>query len=220
MNRSLLLIAFLTSGLLVPAAAQSASAPRPAAPPASASSAPVTAQPAKVAVIAFQVAVAQTNEGQRDFADLEKKFEPRRDKLKQESDEIDTLTKQLQAQQANLSETEQQSRARVIDEKKRQFDRDQQDAQSDFQQAMQDLYNSLASKVYDVMEAYAQLKGFTLVLDISQQQSPVLFASEGTNITKEVIDAYNQKSGVPAPPAQSNVPEAPTPRPAQPSAAH
>jgi outer membrane protein len=220
MNRSLLLIAFLTSGLLVPAAAQSASAPRPAAPPASAPSAPVTAQPAKVAVIAFQVAVAQTNEGQRDFADLEKKFEPRRDKLKQESDEIDTLTKQLQTQQANLSETEQQSRARVIDEKKRQFDRDQQDAQSDFQQAMQDLYNSLASKVYDVMEAYAQLKGFTLVLDISQQQSPVLFASEGTNITKEVIDAYNQKSGVPAPPAQSNVPEAPTPRPAQPSATH
>jgi outer membrane protein len=220
MNRSLFLIAFLTSGLLVPAAAQNASAPRPAAQPASTPSAPVTAQPAKVAVIAFQVAVAQTNEGQRDFADLEKKFEPRRDKLKQESDEIDTLTKQLQAQQANLSETEQQSRARVIDEKKRQFDRDQQDAQSDFQQAMQDLYNSLASKVYDVMEAYAQLKGFTLVLDISQQQSPVLFASEGTNITKEVIDAYNQKSGVPAPPAQSNVPEAPTPRPAQPSATH
>ncbi len=207
------MIASLASGLALPAAAQSF---HPTDRPPSAT-APVTAQPAKIAVIAFQVAVAQTNEGQRDFGDLEKKFEPRRDKLKQESDEIDALTKQLQTQQANLSDAEQQARARDIDEKKRQFDRDQQDAQSDFQQAMQDLYNSLASKVYDVMEAYAQSKGFTLVLDISQQQSPVLYASDGTNITKEVIDAYNTKSGVPAPPAQSNVPEAPTPRPTQPS---
>jgi outer membrane protein len=214
MNRSLLLIASLASGLALPAAAQSAPAPRAAAP---STNAPVTAQPAKIAVIAFQVAVAQTNEGQRDFGDLEKKYAPRRDKLKQESDDIDALTKALQTQQANLSDAEQQSRARAIDEKKRTLDRDQQDAQSDFQQAMQDLYNSLASKVYDSMESYAQSKGFTLVLDISQQQSPVLYASEGTNITKEVIDAYNTKSGVPAPPAQSNVPEAPTPRPAQPS---
>ena len=63
------------------------------------------------------------------------------------------------------------------------------------------MYNNLASKVYDVMEAYAKLKGYTLVLDISQQQTPVLYASDGTNITKEVIDAYNTKSGIPAPPA-------------------
>ena len=40
-----------------------------------------------------------------------------------------------------------------------------------------------------------------LVLDIAQQQTPVLYASESTNITKAIIDAYNLKSGVPAPPA-------------------
>src|SRR5579875_2357090 len=138
MNRSLLLIAFLTSGLLVPAAAQSASAPRPAAPPASASSAPVTAQPAKVAVIAFQVAVAQTNEGQRQFADLQKKYEPRREQLKKLSDDIDSMTKQLQTDGSKLSPAEQQSKAGAIDSKKKQLDRDAQDAQNDFQQEMQD----------------------------------------------------------------------------------
>ncbi len=30
----------------------------------------------------------------------------------------------------------------------------------------------------------------------------MLYASESTNITKQIIDAYNLKSGVPAPPAQ------------------
>ncbi len=31
---------------------------------------------------------------------------------------------------------------------------------------------------------------------------PVLYASTATNITKAIIDAYNLKSGIPAPPAE------------------
>jgi outer membrane protein len=201
MKRSLALIVTLASGLVLNAAAQTPAAP--AAP----------AGPAKIAVIAFQVAVAQTNEGQRNFADLQKKYDPRRQQLKTLSDEIDNQTKQLQAQGAQLSQAEQQSKAAAIDTKKKQLDRDAQDAQNDFQQEMQDVYNALASKVYDVMQAYAELHGYTLVLDVSQQQSPVLYASTATNITKEIIDAYNVKSGIPAPPAQSGVVDAPKPTP-------
>ncbi len=79
---------------------------------------------------------------------------------------------------------------------------------------MQQMYQGLASKVYDVMQAYSDLQGYTLVLDISPQQSPVLYASDGTNITKAVIDAYNVKSGVPAPAQQSG---AAAPKPATPA---
>jgi outer membrane protein len=69
-----------------------------------------------------------------------------------------------------------------------------------------------------VLANIAQQRGYTLVLDVSQQQNPVLYASESTNITKEVVDAYNLKSGVPAPPAR---PAAEAPKPAaKPSAAH
>jgi outer membrane protein len=199
MKRSLALIVSLASGIVLSAAAQTPAAP--AAP----------AGPAKVAVIAFQVAVAQTNEGQRNFADLLKKFDPRRQQLKVLSDDVDNLTKQLQAQGDKLSEAERASRASAIDTKKKQLDRSAEDAQNDYTQEMQEVYNGLASKVYDVMASYAQQQGFTLVLDVSQQQTPVLFASESTNITKQVIDAYNVKSGVPAPPAQ---PAAAAPAPA------
>ena len=189
MKRSLALILTLASGFALSAAAQ-------------APAATATPGPAKIAVIAFQVAVAQTNEGQRNFADLQKKYDPKRQQLKTLSDDIDNLTKQLQAQAATLTPAEQQSKATAIDNKKKQLDRDSQDASNDFQQEMQDVYNALASKVYDVMQAYAELHGYTLVLDVSQQQNPVLYASTSTNITKDIVDAYNQKSGVPAPPAQ------------------
>ena len=208
MKRTFALVLMLASGMVLSAAAQTPAAPAAAAP---------AAVPAKIAVIAFQLAVAQTNEGQRDFGDLQKKYAPKEAALKTLSDEIDNLTKQLQTQGANLTEAERNSKAKAIDDKKKQLDRDSEDARNDFQQDMQDMYNGLASKVYDVMQSYAEQQGFTLVLDISQQQTPVLFSSNGSNITKQVIDAYNLKSGVPAPPPQAAAPGSQTaPRPAAP----
>jgi outer membrane protein len=204
MKRSLALILTLASGFALSAAAQTSPVP----------AAPAPAGPAKIAVIAFQVAVAQTNEGQRNFADLQKKYAPREAQLKSESEEIDTLTKQLQAQGDKLSDEERASRAKIIDDKKKKAQRDLDDAQTDMNTEMQEMYNGLASKVYDVLASYAQQHGYTLVLDVAQQQNPVLYASDSTNITKAVIEAYNVKSGVPAPPPPP--PAAPTP--AKPSA--
>jgi outer membrane protein len=212
MKRSLALVLTLASGLTLSAAAQTPAAPAASAPPAAA-----PAGPAKIAVIAFQQAVAQTNEGQRDFADLQKKYAPKEVTLKALSDEIDRLTKELQDKGATLSEVERGNRAKTIDDKKKQLDRETEDLRNDGQQDMQDLYNNLASKVYDVMQSYAEQQGFTLVLDVSQQQSPVLYANSGTVITKQIIDAYNLKSGVPAPAAQPAA-EAPRPRPTTPAA--
>ena len=130
--------------------------------------------------------MAQTNEGQRNFADLQKKYDPKRQQLKTLSDEIDSLTKQLQTQGDKLSEAERASRAKTIDDKKKQLQRDAEDAQNDMQQEMQEIYNTLASKVYDVLASYAQQHGYTLVLDVAQQQTPVLYASR--------IDQHHQGS--------------------------
>ena len=69
----------------------------------------------------FQQAVASTNEGQRDFAELRKKFEPKQAALKSQSDEIDSMKKQIQAQGASLSDAERASRTKTIDERKRLF---------------------------------------------------------------------------------------------------
>lgn len=212
MKRSLALAITLASGFALNAVAQLPSAPSPA------SAAPAAAAgPAKVAVIAFQVAVAQTNEGQRNFSDLQKKYEPKRAQLKALSDEIDNLKKQLQTQGDKLSDAERATQTKTIDDKEKQLQRSAEDAQNDFQQEMQEMYNTLAAKVYDVLSSYSKQHGYTLVLDVAQQQSPVLYAADSTNITKAVIDAYNVKSGVPAPPAQ---PAAPAAAPKKAPAAH
>ena len=81
MKHSLAIVFMLASGIALSAAAQTPSA----------SAAP--AGPTKIAVIAFQTAVGQTNEFQRNFADLQKKYEPKKTQLKSMADEIDGLQK-------------------------------------------------------------------------------------------------------------------------------
>ena len=216
MKRVHLTFLSLTLGSALAVQAQAPAAQHSAAPATHEAAAHEAAGPARVGVIEFQAAVAQTNEFQRDFADLQKKYEPKRQDLKTLSDQVDTLTKQLQAQGSTLSDADRESRARAIDEKKKQLDRDTQDAQSDFQSDMQELVNRIAAKVGATMTDYAQKQGFTLVLDASeQQQAPtVLYAMPSIDITKAVIDAYNEKSGVPAPPAPvAATPDAPSPSP-------
>ncbi len=214
MKRSIALALTLASGIALSATAQTSPAPAAAAAPSG---------PAKVAVIEFQAAVSSTNEFQRDFADLQKKYEPKRTQLKTQADEIDGLEKQLQAQGSTLSDAERASKAKVIDDKKKQAQRFAEDAQNDLTGEMNDVYNKVASKVYDVLSTYAKQQGFTLVMDAteSQQQAPtVLYHVENSDISKAVVEAYNTKSGVPAPPPQADaIPSAPKPA-AKPPVAH
>jgi outer membrane protein len=205
---SLPLLCLLASGLGASALAQSA-----AAAGTTSAAAPGVA---KIAVINFQAAVAQTNEGQRNFGELQKKFDPKRTQLKNLQDEIDNLKKQLQASGDKLSDAEKQTRIKTIDEKEKEYQRTGEDASNDFQQEMQQTYQQLAEKVYGTLQTYAEQNGYTVVLDAaaSQQQAPtVLWASKTTDITAAVVQAYNAKSGVPAPaaPASSSVPSAPAP---------
>jgi outer membrane protein len=74
----------------------------------------------------------------------------------------------------------------------------------------------------NVLEKYAKTNGYAMVLDVSNPQSPVLYASTSTNITKELVDAYNSEFPVAAPatkapakPAAKSTPPS-APRPATP----
>jgi outer membrane protein len=170
--------------------------------------------PAKVGLIAFEQAVFATNEGQQAVAALGKKYEPQKTKIQQEQTEVDSLQKQLQAA-TNISDDDRQSRVRTIDAKQKALQRDGEDATAAYQNDLQEAYGRIAGKVNAVMQKYASDNGFTLVLDVSGQQSNVLWANEKTDVTRAVIEAYNAQAGVAAPAA---TPAAPRPSAARPAA--
>ena len=65
---------------------------------------------------------------------------------------------------------------------------------------------AVAEKVAATLDAYAKEHGYVIVLDRDQQVPLVLYANESSDITKAIVEAYNVKSGIPAPEHSASVP--------------
>ena len=228
MNSKLVLVSALAAGALTAAgmaqtAGPQAPATTPAAPATTPQAPPPQAVPAKIALIEFEQVAEATNEGQKAADELQKKYEPQRAKLEALKTEIDSLTKQLQSAPATMPEEEKASRARAIDTKQKQLQRDADDAQTAFGTEMQDAIAKIAQKLGPVLIKYVQQNGYTMLLDNAPQMDSngqqlqgglrVLWAP-GTDISQAVVDAYNAASGVAAP--TPSAPSAARPRPSAP----
>jgi outer membrane protein len=168
---------------------------------------PPSAFPARIALIMFTEAVSDTNEGQQAEADLQKKYQPKKDALDAMATEIDTLKKQLQAAPATLSEADKAAREKVIDTKNTAYEHEAEDASNAYQADVNEALGKVAEKFATVMRKYVSDNGYTLLINVGDQQSPVMWAAAQPNadITLAVIDAYNKTSGIAAP-----APAAPT----------
>ena len=190
----------------VMAQAPAAEPATPAAAPAAAP-APVTPQaiPAKIALIAFEQAVFATNEGQKAVQDIQTKYKPKKDQIDGLSHEVDTLKKQLQSAPATLSDADRAAKMKEIDAKEKRLNHDAEDAQTAYNTDLQEAYGKVAAKVSTILKKYVSDNGYTLLLDVSSQQSNVMWANQSTDVTQAVVTAYNASSGVAAP-----VPAAPS----------
>jgi outer membrane protein len=246
MNPKIALLAALAAGLLPAAAiaqttpaatqpaaampAQPAAAAQPVAPdapvapaaagiPAPPAPNPPSAYPAKIALVAFQQAVYETNEGKRAVEDVRKKYLPQKDKIDALAAEIDSLKKKLQAAPATLTDAERKAQLKAIDDKDKEYQRQADDAQQSFNADLQEALGKVAQKVNAVMLTYVEKNGYTILLNVGDQQSPVMWTATTPNadITEALIDAYNTASGVAAPPPpapSATKPAATTPKPA------
>jgi outer membrane protein len=177
----------------------------------------MSAPPTKVAVIQIQAALAATKEGQKAAADLEVKMSPRKKELDGKQAEIKDLQERLQRGGNTLSDSAKEDLTRNIDAKTKSYNRELEDAQAELQEEQQKVVGALGQKMMAVIDKYAQQNGFAIVLDVSSQNTPVLYASNTVDITKEVIDLYD-KTVFTATPAPATSGAAPT-RPAAPPAA-
>jgi outer membrane protein len=175
----------------------------------------------KVGIINVQQAILLTNEGKRDLEALEKKFEPKRTELQGLSKEVEDLKKQLSTQGEKLNDEARSKLAKDIDSKQKTLQRSLEDAQQDFQQQQGEIVNRIGGKLMDVIDKFAKTNNFSALFDVSNPQSPVIWAQANTDVTKEIADAYNAQSGVPAPastPAAPSATQRPAARPATPAA--
>jgi outer membrane protein len=173
--------------------------------------APAQAQTTKVAVINIQSAIVSTKDGQKAAAELDAKFSPRRKEVDGKQAELSQLRDQLQKGQNTLSDAAKNELYKTIDVKTKSLNREMEDAQADLEQDQQRLVQELGQKVMVVVDKYAKDNGFTLVLDVSSPQTPVLYASNTIDITKEIVDLYDKNSAAMAPSTVGQAPAKPAP---------
>jgi Skp family chaperone for outer membrane proteins len=217
MNRILILVSALGAGLMTTAGmAQTPAASAPPATEPAAAPAPVTPQaiPAKIALVAFEQAVFATNEGQKAVQDIQTKYKPKKDQIDTLSHEVDSLKKQLQSAPATLSDADRATKMKEIDAKEKRLTHDAEDAQTAYNTDLQEAYGKVAAKVSTTLKKYVSDNGYTLLLDVSSQQSNVMWANQSTDVTQAVVTAYNTSSGVAAPvPSAPSAPAAARPHP-------
>src|SRR3954449_6367875 len=172
----------------------------------------------KVGVISVQGAIVGTKDGQKASQELDAKFAPRKKDFDSRQSEVASLQDQMNKGGAVLSEDKRNQLARDIDEKKKRLERDMQDAQEELQSEQQRLLQSLGQRMMAVIEKYAKDNNYTLILDVSNPNTPVLYASSGIDITSDIVSLYEKNPG---PSASSPTPGAgaATPKPATPAAA-
>jgi len=153
------------------------------------------AAPTKVAIISVQQAILQTKDGQKASADLQAKFLPRRQELEKKQASIQTLQDQMKKGSATMSEDAKNKLARDIDSNQKSLQRDSEDFDADVQQEEGRIMQDLGQKIMDVIIKYATQNSYSMVLDVSNQQTPVLWADPSSDITTEIIKLYDQAHG-------------------------
>jgi outer membrane protein len=148
----------------------------------------------KVGVINIQAALVSTKDGQKAASELEGKRAPKTKDLEKKQGEIRSLQESLNRGGNAMSEQAKAELVRNIDTRTKSFNRELEDAQAEWQQDQDRVLQDLGQKMMAVIDKYAKDNGFSLILDVSNPQTPVLYASNTIDVTKDIVDLYDKNA--------------------------
>ena len=164
---------------------------------------PTQAKTQNIVTVSFNAAVLQTAEAQKSLRALEARYAPKQKQLQALNDEVESLRKQLADTSSNLSDAERATRARSLESKEKELQRQAEDFKSDSQSESEQVFQRVAAKVYAFLQTFSQQHGYSAVIERGSDAYPVVwYAANNLDITDELIKAYNaQSEGASSPPA-------------------
>lgn len=174
----------------------------------------IAAAQSKVGIININAAIASTKDGQKAIGELEVRFAPRKKDLEKKQQSIQQLQAQLQKGGTILSDEQKRKLMTEIDVATKSYNRDLEDASQELEAEQQKIFQELGQKMLAILDKYAKEKGYSVILDVSTQQTPVLYAASDVDITKDAIESYDKNAGSLSPtPPPAPLTSGPAPRP-------
>jgi outer membrane protein len=173
--------------------------------------------PPKIGVMNVLRAIVECSEGKQANEEFQKKFEAKREELSKKQKEVETLQQQLKSQAATLNDEARAGLTRSIEVKSTDLQRSQEDAEKEFNELRNQIFNRIGAKLAPVVQQYAKEKQFTLVLDSSSQTTQLTYVDPATDVTDDVVKRYDALQGAGSSSTPAAKPAAGTPPPKTPA---
>jgi len=171
----------------------------------------------KVGVIYAMNGIMATKEGQQALAALDAKFKPKKDEVEKLDASIQANTDKLKKGATTMSVDAQKKLNDTIVADTKTLNRLKEDAQAELDDEQSKITQTLGEKMMTVITKYGTDNCYSAILDVSNQQTPVLWYATGTDLTADAIKLYDEKYPLAAAAAPPAAPAKPPAAPAAPA---
>jgi len=179
----------LAASLVISASAQTTAAARPQPAPTTTGG----AQAGRIAVIdsaafsADKEGIARVVNAMRT---VDTQFQPLRTEVQGMQERYNALVADIQKTAPLADPKATAAKTDQAETMKREMERKTQDAQLAIQKRMQEVLGPLQEDVYNTLQAFAQARGISVIIDASRV--PLIYFNDTVDITKEFITEYNR----------------------------
>ena len=174
----------------------------------------VCGQLSKIAVVDFEKAVVESVEGKKSSDKFTGTLQSRQTEGEKRQKELEDIQRRLQTQERTLSDTAKANLQKDIEKRTTELQRFNEDAQKELQSLRDELLRPIAERATAILHVMAAEGGYTLVVDLSNQQNNVLWFNPKNDITEELVRRVNADTS-----KTSDAARPPTSAPAAPRAA-
>jgi outer membrane protein len=181
----------VAASLVTSASAQTAARTQPATPAQGGAAAP--ASTGRIAIIdsqAFSDEKAGIGRVVNAMKTVDAQFQPVRTEVQGMQTRYQALVDDINKTSAVADPKTIQTKTDQADTLKRDMERKTQDAQIAIKKRMDDVLGPLQEDVYNSLQAFAQQRGISIIIDASRV--PLIYAADSVDITKDFIAEYNR----------------------------
>jgi outer membrane protein len=168
-----------------------------------------TGAPTRFCVIQAEAALVNTKDGQAAVAELEKTLSPKKTTLQKQQAELQEMQQVLQKGANTMSQTAKDEQTRKIDSANKKFQRDVEDYNAEADNAQRKMLDGLTPRMKQVIDLYAKDHGCAVVFNVADQNTPIVYVADSSDITTAVVDMYDKtQAASKSAPAKSATPPA------------
>lgn len=153
----------------------------------------VHADDVRIGYVDVRKVLTESKAGQKVKAEIEKLVKQHKGTLGSEEQKLKGMQQDFEKNKLLLSETQREAKQQEFQERVRAFQKARSEAQRDIDQREREYTGKALPQIRAIIRDVAKEMKLTLVFE--KNESPVLYAADGPDLTDKIIERFNAKGG-------------------------